>query len=260
MCSDISNTVKQYLKCDMNNFDLMAWRNVMDKAMGTVGLAKIEKTIDQRYIDAKKVFNKASIEGDQIIGSLLQMINQLESLGRAAIKLGEDCCDSLKDAPRQAQAEAQTITDVARGFELLSSQFLHPRVDPHVVRPITVYQAELTRITNLKKKRSDARKKYDVSRYALEQAVKRKETQNITDLEKEKSTNFAKYQQLNEDFINSTYRLISTREETMIRPYRNLIVILSQYLMQVLNQIQKFRSTFPPQAFVSCAPNPYQNI
>ena len=229
----------------------MSWLgNIVDKAANVVGIPKIIKTSDPRYNEAKETFKLLSVDTEQIIGSLIQMQTQIQQLAKASVKFGEDINLWFSDSPRETKLAATTVDSFAKEFDQLTLNYLKPRIDPNVVAPLAIFQKEVLRLQTVKEKRKKARKEFDSSRAKLVLSIEKKENaQKITEFENENKKNKSKYEELNEDFIFSISKLQEQRPEILEKPFRNLVAILSQYLYQVFNQMQKFRTTFPPSTF-----------
>ncbi|OHT05738.1 hypothetical protein TRFO_26482 [Tritrichomonas foetus] len=220
-------------------------------AFNTIMGPKVVKTIDPRYKEASVNYKQVSIDTEQIIGSLIQMKTHLENLAKASVKLGEDINHWYADAPEDQQIKAKTTNSFTHNFSNLTVNFLGPRIDPHVVKILAKYQAEVVRLEKVKHERKAARREYDKAKSVVTFLITADDKNQLKMREADKKMKETKavYDKLNEDFIQSVHKLVETRAETLETPFRNLIAIMSQYMMQIFSDMQKFRTTFPNCAF-----------
>jgi len=238
----------------------MSWLgSIYDKAASAVGIPKVVKTIDPRYTEAKESFKTLSVDTEHIIGSLIQMQTQIQQLSRSCVKLGEDVSSWFSDAPRETKLQGMTVEAVAKQFDNLTTNFLKPRIDPNVIAPLAIFQKEVVRLQGVKDKRKKARKEYDNTKAKLQLSVDKQELpQKVAELESEMRKTKAKYEEFNEDFISSISKLNVQRPEILEKPFRSLVGILSQYMIQLFTEMQKFRTTFPQTVFSPQQPSPIE--
>ncbi|OHT17494.1 hypothetical protein TRFO_02523 [Tritrichomonas foetus] len=222
-------------------------------AISKISSQKIPKTIDPRYTEAKTTFKKISFDVSKMINSLNQMQLNLQKLATASLKFGEDIDHWFSDAPEDAQLKAKTTLSFSKHFSALTINFLSPKVEPNVIALLVRYQNEMNRLNDVKIQRKLARIEYDKSRAALESFLADPSKIDPSKLEEAKlkvSKDKDLYSPLNEDFITSVKKLEDNRESSFEKPYKNLLCLTSQYMMQVFTELQKFRTTFPPNLFV----------
>ena len=211
---------------------------------------KFEKTIDPRYKEASAQYKKISIETEHIIGYLIQMNKKLSNLAMATSKFGNDINHWFLDAPEDQQLKGKTTQSFAIHFSNLTLNFLGPRVDANVIKTLSQYQIEVSKLAEVRINLKEARKEYDKANSTLNFLVfnnddSKKIAEYNIKMNKAKNT----YQELNEDFILRVRKLIETRPDTLEKPFKNLVCILSQYMMQVFQELQKFKTLFPDNVF-----------
>lgn len=215
-----------------------------DAALATVGIPTIEETKDPRYDLAVNYHNMLQLDTQQIIITLTQLQHQISNVSRICSRLGTNLGIWAEDFPEDVKNEAITIESFGKQFDNLTTNFLLPRLDPLIVTPLTVFEQEVLRLVEVRKQRDIAVQEYDRTRayVNLYESKQSSELAKATeDFNKAKNV----YDAYNEDFIDSVKRLMQQRENGLKEPARVLIAILSQFLMQLFKEAQKFRTTFP---------------
>ncbi|KAH0788748.1 hypothetical protein GPJ56_007430 [Histomonas meleagridis] len=214
------------------------FRNLLEKASNAVNyVISSDKITDPEYDAAEQELKKLSLETDKIIGYLIKLQTHLEKLSRTSANLGEDVDKWFIDAPQESKLKAKTFLSVGKHFDALTVNFLHPRLEPHVISILSNYQAEVLNMEKVKKDRKKALDKYQKTLSAKDAT------------EDQKAKDREEYEKLNQEFITNVKSLSERRAKELEIPFRNFTCIMSQYLMQVFTEIQKFRTTFPPELF-----------
>ena len=223
----------------------------IDEVATSVGIGKVEKTQDPRYDEAKKLFKNISIDSEKIVGGIIQYEGQLKNLADLAVKLTVDLNQWFQDAPNPSTSKITTLQSLSKDFDITTNNFFCPRLEPHVIKHVSQFHAEVERLRKIKSQRSKARKDYDVARTQLSHAVEHKfSSETISTFDNKARECREKYTPLNEDFISSVHKLVASRSNLVERPIRNLLCLQSQYMMHIFTELQKLRSVFPPETFV----------
>lgn len=232
---------------------------------------KVVKTMDPRYNEAKINYNHMNVNTSNLIGSIMQMQSQMEQLSHLASKMGDDFSMWFMDSTPETKIKIKTTTNFTKQLDQLTTHFLGTRIDPHVVRLISEFQKEFERITVVKRERKKYRKEYDYARaYVSSKGATERDTNKFRENQQKMQTNKDAYDKLNSDFINSVAVLQSKQYEYLEKPIRNLIALMSQYMLNVFTELQKFRTTYPGETFqvnyndipkiLAETPNPYADL
>lgn len=229
---------------------------VIDKAKSVgIPIPVVEKTVDPAYDQAKEQFKKLKLDTEKIIGSIVQMNTQLKTLASATKRFGDDLSTMFVNTQQNTKNEAKGISLFGGQFEKFTENILNKQIDSGVVSPLAVYHKEIKRLQVVKEKRKVARKEYDESRAKLK-AYKdsNQKYEEVMAINAETEKAFQKYNELNQDFIMNVNRLAMQRTQSLDLPFRNLTNIMSQYLMQVFNEMSRMKVSFPPQVFAPRVP------
>ena len=229
---------------------------VIDKAKSVgIPIPKVEKTIDPQYTQAKQQFKTISLDTEKIIGNLIQMNTQLEILARSTKKFGEDLTQMFLNTAQNTKNEAKSISMFGSQFENFTTNIYGKQIDPNVISPLAVYHKEVERLKTVKEKRKPARKEYDEARAKLK-ALRDANSPfgDVQNAESETSKAYAKYNELNQDFIVNVNRLVMQRAQSLDMPFRNLSYLMGQYLLQIFNEMSRMKVSFPPQVFAPRVP------
>ena len=211
----------------------------------------IEKTIDPLYNEAKANLQKLTFDIDQLINYISQIENTLQKLSDLSLKLGNDISECYTDAPQEQLLKVRTNLNISKNFCALTNNFFIPRTNSNVIYLLAQFKEDITKANELEKNVKLLRKEYDKSRAmvtflsedATTDQVKMREAIDKMDNDNQK------YSEINSLFINSVNALKEKRESSFEVPFKNLICLTSQYLMQVFTQLQKYRTTFPSNTF-----------
>ena len=229
---------------------------VIDKAKSVgIPIPKVEKTIDPQYNQAKEQFKTISLDTEKIIGNLIQMNTQLEILAKSTRKFGDDLSQMFLNTSQNTKNEAKSISIFGSQFENFTTNIYGKQIDPNVISPLAVFHKEVQRLKTVKEKRKPARKEYDEARAKL-QAMKDANCTfgDVQNANNETTKAFAKYNELNQDFIINVNRLVMQRAQSLDLPFRNLSNLMGQYLLQIFNEMSRMKVSFPPQVFAPRVP------
>ena len=232
----------------------MNFQNFVSKA--TVAVTKItapniEKDYDPRYHEAKEKFLRLNLNFDKMVKLIKTFESNLEKLSKASLKLSSNMVEWLNDGSYEQQIKAKTALSFSKHFSALTINFLQPRVEPHVIALLSKYQDEINRLKEVRSQIKKTRKEYLKSISALEKLKANPTTDQMTIEEAQLTVkkNKEEYEKLNKDFVASVRKLDESKEQSLEVPFKNLLCLMSQYMMQVFKELQRFRTTFPPQTF-----------
>lgn len=215
----------------------------------------VEKTKDQNYSEAKLELKKIadSISNfDQLINYVVQIEETLQKLSDASINLAEDIDQFFSDAPEEQQYRAKTHLNFSIHFSALTSNFFIPRTEANVFSLLKQLKEEVNELTQLKETIKLLRFEYDryraIVNYLSDSA--KIEEKDMKEAVLKMNQNYQQYYSLKTQFINAVNNLKENREIIFKRPLQNMICLTSQYMMQVFREVQKYRTTFPPELFV----------
>ena len=212
-----------------------------------------------------ELFKKISTDSNEMIGLLIKFQAQLEKLSHCAIKFSEDMDKWFIDAPEESRYRAKTVLSFAKHFDALTVNFLKPRIDPHVISILLKFQEEIERLEVVQEERQKALKAMEKTSTSLKITFDKDKKHHLEEQYDEEKRLF---DEKNQDFIQSVNALSQNKSENLEKPFRNLICLFSQYMMQVFTELQKFRTTYPPETFAvlnnqpnsEIQQNPYQSI
>ena len=229
-----------------------AFNTLVGKTKLKLSIPTVVKTVDERYKQAKITFAALSMETSEVIGSLIQMEQRLQKLSQHTVRIAENMDTWFADAPEESKLRAKTTLSFARNFETFTTNFLGPRIEPHVIVSLAKWEQTMIRLRNVKEMRKAARKKYDKQRAKLLVLLEHSDVNDAQLRACEKKTNDCRvaYEKYNEDFIVSVDGLRQTKAETLDAGLSNMAAIMSQYLMFVFTDLQKFRTTFREGDFI----------
>ncbi|OHT07554.1 hypothetical protein TRFO_05188 [Tritrichomonas foetus] len=211
---------------------------------------KPPKTIDPLYTEAKESFIKISKDTIIMIKSINNFLNDLERISRLSVRIGDGVASFFNDNP-QYQPQGRNLSTVGQNVDRLTYQFLKPKLDPYVVQPLESFQAEIKRLKDVRSKLKVERKNYDRLRQKLQKLEGKNSNLNLVrETEGHMREAYNKYQSFNQDFIQSVKKLVASRPQCLDTPLTNMTNILSQYLGEVMKNVNSLRTTFPPQVFV----------
>lgn len=233
------------------------------------------KTVDPQYVEADKIFQVIKTDMEKIVGSLTMMESQFETLSKFVGIFGNDIETWYMDSPdNRQQLRSQTAAVFSHNFSLLTANFLNPRVEFNVTKKLAAYQNEVERLKRVQEMVELTRKQYDQTSTRYEYLIAERNDKvnanfldrinpmslikpNLIELGQEIQTtqeqlnrDRAQYEQYNNDFITSVQKLSDTRKETLDKSFKNLICIMSQYMMKIFEDLQKFRTAFPSDCFI----------
>ena len=212
-----------------------------------MGYPAITKTKDPRYTEAKKNLIILQKDTEKLIGTISQMLSQLREISSTAMKIGVNLSEYAEAEENQNfKNEVITIESFGKAFDYLTANFLSSRLNPLIIKPLALFQHEVNQLIPLKDEIKNARNQYDYNRTYLQYYIDHQYDENF--LEKwRKDTEDAQntYNKLNEDFIERTKKLMDEKSTLIDKPSRIFISVLSQYLLQLFQELQKFRTTFP---------------
>ena len=219
--------------------------DVAQSALSTVKITDVPKTSDPLYDNAKLKYKNLSKYLENIIGKLSTIQTHLSEISKISSLIGSNYSKIVKDCSEEYQNHSLTIISFGKQFENLTINFLKPRADAYLLRPLSLLKAELDRLSGIKLQRKEARKNLDSLRgnVALYEKLKRPQVE-ISKLNEEVSAARMEYERYNQEFITSVQKIDITEEHL-----KKLIIIFSQYMMQVFIEVQKFRTTFPQEIF-----------
>ena len=223
---------------------LTKMRRFLDSALATIGYPTVEPTLDPRYDIAAKNFSILQEDTSQIITTLAQLQQQISNVSRICARLGSNLTVWSEEFPENVKNEAITIESFGKQFDNLTTNFFVPRIEPLIVSPLAKFQSEVMRLVEVRKQRDEAVKQYDHAR-ANYKYLSEKKSSGFEKAEAEYKLTKENYEKYNEDFIETVKKLMNQRENGLDTPAKTLIAILSQFLMQLFREAQKFRTTFP---------------
>ena len=219
--------------------------DVAQTALSTVKITEVQKTKDPMYDKAKQKYNILQKYSEQIIGKLSTIQSQLSEISKISSLLGSNYSKMVKECPEEFQNHSLTIISFGKQFENLTINFLKPRADAFLLRPLSLLKAELNRLSEIKLQRKEAKKKLDSLKGNIELYTKLKRPElEISKLTEEANAARMEYERYNQEFIDGINKIDITEDHL-----KKLIVIFSQYMMQVFIEAQKFRTTFPQELF-----------
>lgn len=231
---------------------------MLDSFITIISGPPIEKTKDPLYTRAKNKLKKILSEAeqiDQIINSIEQLEKMLQLLSDASLTIGNDLSKNFSDAPEQEKLRAQTNLNITKHFSALTNNFLIPRIDKNVIDSLSRIKEKANKLAVVKEYVKQFRQEFDLSRavvknYEINQHYKKDDEimkNAIIKMNKDKEN----YLDINKKFINSVNKLKKRKKTIFDVPLKNMICLMSQYMMLVFNEIQKYRTTYPPDLFVS---------
>lgn len=224
--------------------------DIITKVKGPV----VVKTKDPHYKEAKLTLQKLIEEINELqrtINYFEQIKTTLQKLSDVSLNLGEDIENFFSDAPEAQVNRAKTHLNFSIHFSALTNNFLIPRANVNINLIFDDIKKQVDDLIKLKEDVKILRSLYDKQKAFVEYLSKDPDVNNDK-LGKESNTLCECHQQystLNTKFINSVNNL-SNDENTLKKPFKNMICLISQYLMQIFREIQKFRTTFPSELFV----------
>lgn len=224
--------------------------NIITKVKGPV----VVKTKDRHYKEAKLTLQKLIEEINELqrtINYFDQIKTTLQKLSDTSLNLGEDIENFFSDAPEDQINRAKTHLNFSIHFSALTNNFLIPRTNVNINLVFDGIKKQVNDLIKLKEDVKILRNLYDKQKAFVEYLSKDPDV-NSDKLSKE-STKLCEchqqYSSLNTKFISSVNNLYND-ENTLKKPFKNMICLISQYLMQIFREIQKFRTTFPSELFV----------
>ena len=239
-----------------------AAKDLTKSALSTVGIPVVTKTKDPLYTEAKNSFKILCGETEKVVGSLSTLQSRISQISRLSEELSANYTQWVKDLGNEERInQAITLESFGKQFENLSNNFLKPRAEFIVIRPLALLQAEIMRLSEIKLQRKEAVKKYDSARAKLKMLEEQKSPKSSEIAKATEETNDTKkvYDELNTSFISGVRGLSSSFEEKFAVPIRNLVAVFSQYMMQIFAEAQKFRTTFPAET-INNTPKPGRSI
>ncbi|KAK8842560.1 hypothetical protein M9Y10_025417 [Tritrichomonas musculus] len=223
----------------------------------------VVKTIDPRYTQAKLTLKQITFEPEQMIKYIEEMEHSLQKLSSATYKLGEDIDHWCVEAPEDVLLEAKTNLSFTKHFSALTNNFLIPRAETHVLSLLVKYRNELDNIKEIREKVKKTRKEFDKSKAYVKylslfpEIDQDKMTEALEKLDQDNLN----YSTANTEFIEAVGKLEQEWKEKLEKPFKNLLCITSQYMMQVFSELQKYRTTFPPGVFdTNSLPNKNESV
>lgn len=234
---------------------------VIDSIKPNISILK-SKDDSAEYCAALDAFNSISYDANRMIGLIIKFQAQLEKISRTSVDFGESMDKWFFDAPEASQHRAKTVLSFAKNLDALTVNFLKPRTEPHVISALLKFQSEIDRLRELHDERQQAKKAMDKISAMLLVTIDKDKKQK---LENQHSTEKARFDEKTTDFQQSVQVLSQNKTEALERPFRNLICLYSQFMMQIFTELQKFRTTFPPETFSilnepPAQENPYQQL
>lgn len=229
---------------------------MLDNIITIITGPNVAKTKDPAYSKAKhklkKILNEAE-RIDEIIYSIEHFEKTLQSLSDATYILGKDIRDNFSDAPEEDKLKAKANFNISKHFCALTKNFFIPRIDTNVITSLTKIKEKANKLNDLKDYVKILRREFDLSRavvndYYTNNSIDEEKMKEVTNKMNKDKENYTK---LNEKFINSVNKLKKRRKTIFHVPVKNMICLMSQYMMLVFSEIQKYRSTFPPDLFVT---------
>ncbi|KAK8899572.1 hypothetical protein M9Y10_001888 [Tritrichomonas musculus] len=237
---------------------------------------KGNNTVDPQYIEAEKNLKQIKTDLDQIIGSLTMMESHFGKLSKMVGTFGNDIKTWYMDTPDDDQTfKSQTVSVFSQNFSSLTTNFFVPRFEYNVVKKLSSFQNEIDRLNHVQEMVEESRKQYDKTQTMYDYLIEERDSKvnsntflehlnpltyikpNLIELDQEiKDTHDqlvrdkAQYDNFNNDFITSVNKLAETRDKTIDGSFKSFICILSQYIMRVFKDMQKFKTSFPPECFI----------
>lgn len=243
------------------------------------------KTVDPDYVEADRIFQEIKTDMEKIVGSLTMMESQFETLSRIVGNFGNDIETWYMDSSDEhQQLKSQTVSVFSHNFSLLTANFLNPRVEFNVTKKLSAYQNEVERLKRVQEMVELTRKQYDQTstryNYLISERNEKANSnfldyinpmtlikpnlielgQEIQSTQEQLNHDRVQYEQYNTDFITSVNKLEETRAETLDQSFKNLICIMSQYMMKVFTDMQKFRTVFPSDCFIPKTDSQVKNL
>ena len=212
-----------------------------------LGLPKVQKTEDPRYDDAKANLKILQQDTEKLVGTMSQMLSKMRDISKTAMTIGMDIREWCNDPENEeSQNQFLTIDSFCRSFDNLTANFLIPRLQPALIKPLALFHAEVNRLTKEKSLIKEWRFKYDYNRTYEEYYTRKKSDEGtIEKYRKEAQSAREEYEKYNEDFINSMKKLYDARSNMLEKQLREFVAITSQYYLMIFQEVQKFRTTFP---------------
>lgn len=213
------------------------------------------KTIDPQYKEAKlnlqKMVNEVN-ELERSINYFDQIKTTLQKLSDVSLNIGEDIEQFFSDAPEEQLNRAKTHLNFSIHFSALTNNFFMPRTYTNINVIFNQVKKQINDLIQLKEDVKLLRHLYDKQKAIVDYlsndcTVK---DQKMAEETHKMSECLKQYSSLNTKFINTVNSLFID-DNTFQKPFKNMICLISQYLMQIFREIQKFRTTFPPELFVS---------
>lgn len=229
---------------------------MLDNIITIITGPTVEKTKDPLYKKAKYKLKKIISEADKI-DQIIYFIDQLEKtlqlLSDASTILGKDLSEYFSDAAEDEKLRAQTNLNISKHFSALTNNFLIPRIDENVIKSLSLVKEKANKLIELRGYVKQFRQEFDLSRavvkdYQLNNVSK--DDEKMKEAVNKMNRDSQRYFKINTKFINSVNKLKKRRKTIFHVPLKNMICLLSQYLMLVNTEIQKYRTTFPPDLFV----------
>lgn len=215
--------------------------------MASVTVPKDQRTRDPIYLEAKESFNLIVSDANEIFSSVMKLTAQLEQMSLAGLTFAENVDQFAVEGGGDFKPKAKVNLGAAELFKNDTLNFWKPRIEGSLLEPLTRFQVEIDRITQLRDSHADANTVYDISRVKLQKASAKPTTSAAElqklqeDLESSKQT----YEEINQGFIDSVAKLKDQRIETLDKPAKRFVALISQYLLAIMTEIQKFRAVYP---------------
>jgi hypothetical protein len=139
------------------------------------------------------------------------------------------------------EIKTKTLVTVSYQISNLTETFLKPRFQTVIINPLTNFQYQVTKTQELKNTHPKATRCYDLARVNLHGATKKIATDSsqLQKLQKETDITQIEYERITNEFIKTVAVIKTGREESLRIFSRKFIALISQYFVQIMNEIQK---------------------
>lgn len=215
---------------------------------------EVVKTKDPQFKEAKLILNKMIeevAEYERTINYFDQIKLTLQKLSDTSLNLSEDIDNFFSEGPESEVNKAKTHLNFSIHFSALTNNFFIPRTNVNINYIFEQTKKQINDLCKLKEDVKILRDLYDKQKAVFDYLSKNgdKNDEKLCKEAQKMCKCLNQYSSLNTEFIN-TVKKLNDDENTFQKPFKNMICLISQYLMQIFREIQKFRTTYPPDLFV----------
>ena len=203
---------------------------------------KVVKTIDPKYNHAKKMLQGLTLETENALNKLRTYIQLFTLFTRNVIKLAEDYYCWSQDGTQRLKANSKCLIVFARNFDSNFANEFIPQIEEFVLDPLQKYVNSVLEARALKKKRAEARRKFDELNSELNQALN--SADNILERKAKAESAFQVYTELNTKFISMVTKICEQSVQAHSSATNCLISIFSNFWTKTTNELKAVNEVY----------------